>query len=84
MRYEGKSEAEAVEAAASERGVAAGELRYKIVRDEKSFWGGRVVEIEVEGESPSPSAESVRRRGPRLGRRPGKRTGSGCGAAAAG
>jgi spoIIIJ-associated protein len=50
MRYEGKSEAEAVETAARERGVAAGELRYRIVRDEKSFWGGRVVEIEVEGE----------------------------------
>ena len=63
MRYEGKSEAEAVEAAASERGVAAGELRYKIVRDEKSFWGGRVVEIEVEGESPAPSAESVAEEG---------------------
>lgn len=59
MRYEGKSEAEAVEAAASERGVPAGELRYKIVRDEKSFWGGRVVEIEVEGESHPSTAESV-------------------------
>jgi len=49
MRYEGKSEAEAVEAAARERGVAAGELAYRVVRDEKSFWGGRLVEIEVEG-----------------------------------
>jgi spoIIIJ-associated protein len=48
MRYEGKSEAEAVETAARERGAAAGELQYRIVRDEKSFWGGRVVEIEVE------------------------------------
>ena len=52
MRYEGKSEAEAVEAAARERGVTPGQVRYRVVRDEKSFWGGRIVEIEVEeGES---------------------------------
>jgi spoIIIJ-associated protein len=50
MRYEGKSEAEAVETASREIGRPAGELRYRIVRDEKSFWGGRVVEIEVEEE----------------------------------
>jgi spoIIIJ-associated protein len=50
MRYEGKSEAEAVETASRETGRPAGELRYRIVRDEKSFWGGRIVEIEVEEE----------------------------------
>jgi len=48
VRYEGKNETEAVETAARERGVAAERLRYRIIRDEKSFWGGRVVEIEVE------------------------------------
>ena len=48
MRYEGKTEQAAVEQAARERGVAADSLRYRVVRDEKSFWGGRVVEIEVE------------------------------------
>jgi spoIIIJ-associated protein len=63
MRYEGKSEAEAVEAAARERGVAPGELRYRVVRDEKSFWGGRVVEIEVEGESRPAIAQSVSEEG---------------------
>ena len=47
MRYEGKTEQAAVEQAARERGVAAESLRYRVVRDEKSFWGGRVVEIEV-------------------------------------
>jgi spoIIIJ-associated protein len=57
MRYEGKSEAEAVETAARERGVAPGELRYHVVRDEKSFWGGRVVEIEVEGGGAVESAD---------------------------
>jgi spoIIIJ-associated protein len=56
MRYEGKSEAEAVEAAAAERGVTPGQLRYKVVRDEKSFWGGRVVEIEVEGDEGASSS----------------------------
>jgi len=61
MRYEGKSEAEAVEAAARERGVAPGQLRYRVVRDEKSFWGGRIVEIEVEeNESPAAVAEAPR------------------------
>ncbi|MGH9369378.1 MAG: protein jag [Thermoanaerobaculia bacterium] len=59
MRYEGKSEAEAVEAAARERGVAAGQLRYRIVREEKSFWGGRVVEIEVEEEVGSRQSAAV-------------------------
>ena len=48
MRYEGKTEADAVEAAAQAIGVNAAELKYRVVRDEKSFWGGRVVEIELE------------------------------------
>jgi spoIIIJ-associated protein len=48
MRYEGKTENDAVEAAAQSLGVPAAELKYKVVRDEKSFWGGRVVEIELE------------------------------------
>lgn len=48
MRYEGKSEQDAVEEAARALGKPAGELRYRVVRDEKSFWGGRIVEIEIE------------------------------------
>lgn len=49
MRYEGKSEQDALDEAARTLGKPAGELRYRVLRDEKSFWGGRVVEIEVEG-----------------------------------
>lgn len=49
MRYEGKTENDAVEAAAQALGVPAADLKYRVVRDEKSFWGGRVVEIELEG-----------------------------------
>ena len=69
MRYEGKSEQDAVEEAARALSKNAAEIRYKVIRDEKSFWGGRVVEIEVEGEvgsresavgSPEPEVESVR------------------------
>jgi spoIIIJ-associated protein len=48
MRYEGKTEADAVEAAAQAIGVPSAELKYRVIRDEKSFWGGRVVEIELE------------------------------------
>ncbi|HEY6928270.1 MAG TPA: R3H domain-containing nucleic acid-binding protein [Thermoanaerobaculia bacterium] len=48
MRYEGKSEADAVAAAAEDLGRDAETLKYRVVRDEKSFWGGRVVEIEVD------------------------------------
>ncbi|MDQ2871111.1 MAG: Jag N-terminal domain-containing protein [Acidobacteriota bacterium] len=48
MRFEGKSEQEAIETALRELKKPASSLRYSIVRDEKSFWGGRVVEIEVE------------------------------------
>jgi spoIIIJ-associated protein len=69
MRYEGKTEAEAVEAAAQAIGVPSAELKYRVIRDEKSFWGGRVVEIELEEprrvesresrvESPEPGVES--------------------------
>ena len=49
MRFEGKSEADAVEKAARELGRPAEGLGYRVTRDEKSFWGGRVVEIEIEG-----------------------------------
>jgi spoIIIJ-associated protein len=48
MRFEGKSEQEAIENALRELKRPAAELTYRVVRDEKSFWGGRVVEIEVE------------------------------------
>jgi len=61
MRYEGKNETEAIEAAARDRGVDPAQLRYRVVRDEKSFWGGRVVEIEVEEEAggrPSAAAQT--------------------------
>ena len=52
MRFEGKSEQEAIEMALRELKRPASELEYSIVRDEKSFWGGRVVEIEVAGVLP--------------------------------
>ncbi len=48
MRYEGKSEQDAVDQAAESLGQPAAALHYRVIRDEKSFWGGRVVEIEVE------------------------------------
>jgi spoIIIJ-associated protein len=48
MRYEAKSVEEAVENAAKALGKPSSELKYTVIRDEKSFWGGRVVEIEVE------------------------------------
>ena len=48
MRYEAKSVEEAVEGAARALGKTTAELKYTVIRDEKSFWGGRVVEIEVE------------------------------------
>ena len=53
MRYEGKTQEEALEGAAKALGVATSHLKYTVVRDEKSFWGGRVVEIEVEAPSGS-------------------------------
>jgi spoIIIJ-associated protein len=57
MRYEGKTEAEAVGKAARESGRPAGEISYRVIRDEKSFWGGRVVEIEAD--LPAASAPRV-------------------------
>jgi spoIIIJ-associated protein len=55
MRYEGKTEADAVAAAAAELKRGTDAVKYRVVRDEKSFWGGRVVEIEVEeAASPEP------------------------------
>lgn len=48
MRFEGKSEVDAAATAARALGRLVSELRYRVVRDERSFWGGRVVEIEVE------------------------------------
>src|SRR6202162_5970844 len=58
MRYEGKTEADAVEAAAQAIGVPSTELKYRVIRDEKSFWGGRVVEIELEEPRRAESRES--------------------------
>ncbi len=62
MRYEARTVEEAVEGAARALGKTASELRYTVIRDEKSFWGGRVVEIEVEeglGENVERRASSV-------------------------
>ena len=72
MRYEGKSEQDAVDQAASALKKAAGELRYRVLRDEKSFWGGRVVEIDVEEEpgSRDAAAESPTQGEPREAREP--------------
>jgi spoIIIJ-associated protein len=50
MRFEGRTKEEALEKAARELSRNAGEIRHRVIRDEKSFWGGRVVEIEVEDE----------------------------------
>ncbi len=62
MRYEGKTETDAVEAAAEALGVPSADLQYRVVRDERSFWGGRVVEIELDDPRragrPVPKAES--------------------------
>lgn len=63
MRYEGKTEAEAIEAAAQAIGVPAAELKYRVIRDERSFWGGRVVEIELE-EPPRPVSRESRAENP--------------------
>jgi spoIIIJ-associated protein len=64
MRYEAKSEREALEAAAKALGRPAESISYTVVRDEKSFWGGRVVEIEVEGE-PVETPQFLRERAPK-------------------
>jgi spoIIIJ-associated protein len=62
MRYEAKTEQDAVEGAAKALGRRAEDLKYTVIRDEKAFWGGRVVEIEVEdgagaGRAPNVEAE---------------------------
>ena len=56
MRYEAKTEQDAVESAAKALGRPAEQLKYTVIRDEKAFWGGRVVEIEVEGAVESPES----------------------------
>ena len=48
MRYEAKTVEDAVEGAAKALNKTAAELKYTVIRDEKAFWGGRVVEIEVD------------------------------------
>jgi spoIIIJ-associated protein len=62
MRYEAKTEQDAVEGAAKALGKRPEDLKYTVIRDEKAFWGGRVVEIEVEdgagaGRAPNVEAE---------------------------
>ena len=47
MRFEAKTEADAVEQAARALNRVPEAVQYRVVRDEKSFWGGRIVEIEV-------------------------------------
>jgi spoIIIJ-associated protein len=60
MRFEGKSEEDAKDRAAESLGRPAEEISYRVVRDEKSFWGGRVVEIEVEGAEPAAAPATAR------------------------
>lgn len=67
MRFEAKTESDAVAAAARALGRTAQDVRYRVVRDEKSFWGGRIIEIEVEEapmreavSQPVPEIEAVR------------------------
>lgn len=59
MRYEGKTESDAVASAAAALKLPAETLHYRVVRDEKSFWGGRVVEIEVETSEGQDHSESL-------------------------
>ena len=61
MRYEAKTEQDAVEGAAKALGKRAEDLKYTVIRDEKAFWGGRVVEIEVEDGGVSARPPSVER-----------------------
>jgi spoIIIJ-associated protein len=58
MRYEAKTEEDAVAGAARALGKPASEIKYTVIRNEKAFWGGRVVEIEVEDEAREPKAVS--------------------------
>jgi spoIIIJ-associated protein len=48
MRFEAKTEADAVKQAAQALGRSTADVSYRVIRDEKSFWGGRIVEIEVD------------------------------------
>ena len=48
MRYEAKTERRSVAGAARALGKPPRSSSTRVIRDEKSFWGGRVVEIEVE------------------------------------
>jgi spoIIIJ-associated protein len=57
-RFEGKTEEEAVATALKHLKRPAAQLQYTVIRDEKSFWGGRVVEIEVEDVGAVESRES--------------------------
>jgi spoIIIJ-associated protein len=59
MRFEAKSEADAVERAAQALDCSIAEVKYHVVRDEKSFWGGRIVEIEVEAPAAGDSQETA-------------------------
>ncbi len=59
MRFEAKSETEAVELAAQELARPAAQLKYRVVRDDKSFWGSRVVEIEVEDSAAETSGQGT-------------------------
>ncbi len=87
MRFEGKTEEEAVATALKTLKRPAVQLSYTVIRDEKSFWGGRVVEIEVEGvddeqsaagaaaaeqQPPAPAPEAALPRAPRAGREEGR------------
>ncbi len=58
MRYEAKTLEDAVAGAARALDRPAAELKYTVIRDEKAFWGGRVVEIEVE--EPAGAARDAR------------------------
>lgn len=60
MRFEAKTETDAVEQAARALKRSAADVKYRVVRDEKSFWGGRIVEIEVD----EPAAEAPRAAAP--------------------
>src|SRR6266545_6552689 len=61
MRFEAKTEADAVEQAARALQKSATEVRYRVVRDEKSFWGGRIVEIEVDALAPEEAQSAAER-----------------------
>jgi len=58
MRFEAKTEADALERAALALNCATADVKYRVVRDEKSFWGGRIVEIEVETPRTSAAGEA--------------------------